>query len=189
MVQSWAQAQPLLLLIDDAHWLDEASKGLTVALARALDSTPLLLLLSHRPPLHDTQMLPELEGFPSTRGSISTSYRLHGVATLITNRLSGPPSPLALSLIQAETQGNPFFVEEVVDTLRESGNLYRRDDGEWWLAARMFEALQQANCLTRVEDVWVLAPTASLSAVDLGLPDRSRAWCCRASTACPRRIS
>ena len=55
------------------------------------------------------------------------------MATLITNRLGGPPSPLALSLIQAETQGNPFFVEEVVDTLRESDNLYgaRMANGGW----------------------------------------------------------
>jgi adenylate cyclase len=171
MVQSWAQAQPLLLLIEDAHWLDEASKGLTVALGRALAGLPLLLILSHRPPRHDTQLLPEIDTLAITQRIDLDELSLHGVATLITNRLGGRPSPLALSLIQAETQGNPFFVEEVVDTLRESDNLYRREDGEWWLSERMFNALQQADCLTRVEGHWELAPHASLSAVDLGLPD------------------
>ncbi|MEO7909450.1 MAG: tetratricopeptide repeat protein [Roseiflexaceae bacterium] len=171
MVQSWTQAQPLLLLIDDAHWLDEASKGLTVALGRAVAEMPLLLILSHRPPRHDTQLLPELDTLTYTQKINLDELSLQGVATLITNRLGGKPSPLALSLIQAETQGNPFFVEEVVDTLRESDNLYRREDGEWWLAEQMFNALQQANCLTRVAGYWELAPNASLSAVDLGLPD------------------
>jgi predicted ATPase/class 3 adenylate cyclase len=171
MVESWAQAQPLLLLIDDAHWLDEASKGLTVALGRVVAGMPLLLILSHRPPRHDTQLLPEIDTLAITHRIDLDELSLQGVATLIANRLGGRPSPLALSLIQAETQGNPFFVEEVVDTLRESDNLYRREDGEWWLAERMFNALQQADCLIRVEGHWELAPNASLSAVDLGLPD------------------
>jgi class 3 adenylate cyclase len=171
MLESWAQAQPLLLLIDDAHWLDEASKGLTVALGRALAGMPLLLILSQRPPLHNTQLLPEIDALAHTQRIDLDELSSQGVATLIANRLGGRPSPLALSLIQAETQGNPFFVEEVVDTLRESGNLYRRDDGEWWLAERMFSALQQADCMIRVEGHWELAPNASLSAVDLGLPD------------------
>jgi adenylate cyclase len=171
MVQSWAQAQPLLLLIDDAHWLDEASKGLTVALGRALAGLPLLLILAHRPPLHNTQLLPEIDALSHVQRIDLDELSPQGVATLIANRLGGRPSPLALSLIQVETQGNPFFVEEVVDTLRESGNLYRREDGEWWLAERMFSALQQADCMIRVEGHWQLAPNASLSAVDLGLPD------------------
>jgi predicted ATPase/class 3 adenylate cyclase len=171
MIQGWAQAQPLLLLIDDAHWLDEASKGLTVALGRAMAGMPLMLILSHRPPLHDTQLLPEIDALAFTRRIDLDELSAPGVATLIANRLGGRPSPLALSLIQAETQGNPFFVEEVVDTLRESNNLYRRENGEWWLSQPMFDALQQADCLTRVEGHWELAPNASLSAVDLGLPD------------------
>jgi predicted ATPase/class 3 adenylate cyclase len=171
LIQSWAQAQPLLLLIDDAHWMDEASKGLTLALGRAMSSTPLLLILSHRPPLHDTMLLPELNSLPFFQRLDLDELSPQGVSTLVANRLGGQLSPLALSLIQAETQGNPFFVEEVVDTLRESDNLYRRDDGEWWLSARMFDALQQADCLMRKEGRWALAPSASLSAVDLGLPD------------------
>jgi predicted ATPase/class 3 adenylate cyclase/Tfp pilus assembly protein PilF len=171
MLQIWAQAQPLLLLVDDAHWMDEASKGLAAALARGVSEVPLMLTIAHRPTLHADPLLTELNELASYRRIDLDELSPQGVATLVANRLGGSPSPLALSLIQAETQGNPFFVEEVVDALRESGNLYRRDDGEWWLAARMFEALGQANLLTREEERWVLAPDASLSAVDLGLPD------------------
>ena len=36
ILHAWSQTRPLLLLLDDVHWLDEASQGLTVALARAL---------------------------------------------------------------------------------------------------------------------------------------------------------
>ena len=171
MIASWAQARPLLLLIDDAHWMDEASKALTLALGRALTSMPVLLILSQRPPLPDNPLVPELDGLSFCQKLDLDELAPQGVATLIAHRLGGQPSLLALSLIQAETQGNPFFVEEVVDTLRESGNLYRREDGEWWLAEQMFNALKQADCLVREENHWKLAPNASLSAVDLGLPD------------------
>ncbi|MBK9711398.1 MAG: tetratricopeptide repeat protein [Kouleothrix sp.] len=171
LAQVWARPQPLLLLIDDAHWMDEASKGLTLALGRALGKLPLLLALVHRPAQAGAPLLPELDALP-IRGTLSLDeLSPQGVATLVANRLGGPVSPLALSLIQAETQGNPFFVEEVVDTLRESGSLHLRANDEWGLSERMFNALQQASCLTHADDRWVLAPSASLSAVDLGLPE------------------
>src|SRR5262249_33498 len=107
MVLSWAQSQPLLLLIYDAHWLDEASKRLTVAVSRVIAGRPLLLILTHRPPLHDTQLLPEIDGLAITQRIDLDELSSQGIATLIANRLGGRPSPLALSLIAAETQGNP----------------------------------------------------------------------------------
>src|SRR4029079_6821162 len=137
---------------------------------RAMTGTPILLILSQRPPLPDNPLVPELDRLSFCQTLNLDELSPQGVATLIEHRLGGRASPLALSLIQAETQGNPFFVEEVVDTLRESENLYRREDAECWLAERMFNALQQADCLTRVDGHWELAPNASLSAVDLGVP-------------------
>jgi predicted ATPase/class 3 adenylate cyclase len=171
MIESWARVTPLLLLIDDAHWMDEASKGLTLALGRAMTAMPMLLILSQRPPLADNPLVPELDRLSFCQTLNLDELSPQGVATLVEHRLGGRASPLALSLIQAETQGNPFFVEEVVDTLRESGNLYMRENGDWWLSERMFNALKQADCLVHLDGYWQLAPNASLAAVDLGLPD------------------
>jgi tetratricopeptide (TPR) repeat protein/ribosomal protein L31 len=91
----------------------------------------------------------------------------------MTNRLGSRPSALALSLIQALAQGNPFFAEELVDALRESGDLCLGDDGTWTLSEAMFNTLREANCLVReaLSGEWRLVPAAQLTDVDLGIPD------------------
>jgi class 3 adenylate cyclase/tetratricopeptide (TPR) repeat protein len=172
MIQHWTGEQPLLLMIDDAHWMDEASQGLTLALGRALARTPLLLLLVHRPPLTGTDILPALSDLPMHQGLTLDELTAEGITELLQHKLGGPPGALMLSLLMAETQGNPFFVEELIDSLSEAGNLYQRPTGEWVLSDWMFTALQQSNSLVRSADGhWRLAPHVSLSAIDLGLPD------------------
>jgi predicted ATPase/class 3 adenylate cyclase len=171
MMERWAGTRPLLVLVDDVHWMDEASQGLTLALGRAIAEMPILLLLAQRPSLEDRPIAPELEPLAFYHRFSLGELPLQGIAALVASRLGGPPNPLSLSLIQAETQGNPFFAEEVVGALRESGHLAPRENGQWYLSERIFTALQQANYLVREEGHWVLAPQASLSTLDLGLPD------------------
>jgi predicted ATPase/class 3 adenylate cyclase len=171
ILQAWAQSRPLLLLLDDVHWLDEASQGLTVALARALAPARILLVVVHRPPLVGQAILPELDNHPLHTRINLAELSPAAVAGLVAGRLGGPADPLLLALIQAETQGNPFFVEELLDALRESGGIEASEDGRWILSAPLLEALRQANGLVRHGGEWVLAPTASLPALALGLPD------------------
>lgn len=49
IVRRAASERPLVLVIEDSHWLDEASRSLILALARVVASAPLLLLLVQRP--------------------------------------------------------------------------------------------------------------------------------------------
>ena len=51
-----------------------------------------------------------------------------GVAALVHNRLGGPLTPLALSLIQAQAQGNPFLIEELIDALIDATHLVAVDN-------------------------------------------------------------
>ncbi len=119
-----ARQRPLLLLVEDAHWLDEASQGLVLALGRAIAAEPVLLVLVQRPPVaeqdpfavalaelaHQTLLqLPELDAA--------------GTAALVQERLRGQLDELALAFIHLQAQGNPFFTEELVDALREGGHL------------------------------------------------------------------
>jgi tetratricopeptide (TPR) repeat protein len=166
-----AAQRPLLLILDDAHWMDEASLGLTVAVGRALAHVPALLIVSHRPPAEDQAVLPELSDLPFHERLDLNELTPTGVNALVTNRLDGEPTPLALGLIFAESHGNPFFTEELVDTLREAGDLVPQLDGRWWLSDRLFRELQKAKCLLHRDGEWILAPDASLAAADLGLPD------------------
>jgi tetratricopeptide (TPR) repeat protein len=173
LIQGWAQALPLLLLIEDVHWLDEASRGLTLALARVIAQAPVMLAIVHRPPIdQDQPILPDLNRLPNYHYLDLGELSPPGVAAIVTSRLQGQPSPLLLDLIQVQAKGNPFFVEELVDALREASHLSGQADGTWALSETIVTALREANCLTRDEaGQLVLNPDAPLSAADLGLPD------------------
>jgi adenylate cyclase len=174
MLHVWARAQPMVVLMEDVHWLDEASKELVLALSRTMAKTPMVLTLVQRPYRVDDQvepLLPDLTRLPYHHCLTLDELSPQGVAALVTNRLQGPISPLALSLIQIQAQGNPFFTEELIDTLREAGHLQRRQDGVLDLSEALFEALQQANCLSRGRGEWQITEQAPLAAADLGLPD------------------
>ncbi|HNM98599.1 MAG TPA: AAA family ATPase, partial [Marmoricola sp.] len=179
LVQSYAQRQPLLLIFEDIHWMDEASQGVVLALARMVQSTPLLLLLVQRPPVreHDP-FLTEVATLTPQTYLLLEELTPAGIAALVQQRLNRsqeaaaapmPVSPLALSLIQAQTQGNPFFAEELVDALLDGAQLLQTTEG-WDLAPALAHRLRNSGCLARIEGVEVVAASAPLSTVDLGLP-------------------
>lgn len=163
----------MLLLLEDVHWMDEPSLKLTLALSRVLPALPMLLLLVHRPPLSDDHpILPELELLPNHTHINLSELSPEATSVMIANRLQGQPTPLALSLILAKTQGNPFFTEELVDAMRESGALSPQEDQTWSLSAPIIEALEQAHGITRNDQgERIIDPQAPLALVDLGIPD------------------
>lgn len=173
MLQRWATEQPLLIMIDDVHWMDEASLALTRTLARAMGDVPLLLLLVHRPiQRRDETLLPELNELEHYHHLLVEELDGEAVAELVHQQLEGPVLPTAVSLIQNKAQGNPFFAEELIDNLLESGALQFLEDRQGWgLAPDTFNALREADCLVRQNGDWVVSEQAVLSAVDLGVPD------------------
>ncbi len=173
LLQSWTQVQPLLLLIEDVHWLDEASRGLIIALSRVVSQSTLVLTVIQRPPLDTAHpILPELDQQVNYHFMDLDELNPEGVTAVIANRIGGEPTPLLIDLIVVQARGNPFFVEEMTDTLREAGHLAQEDDGRWTLSDTLVEALRRANCLTRDESGQLtLNPDIPLSAADLGLPD------------------
>lgn len=175
LLRDWAARQPLFLVLEDVHWLDETSLGLTLALARVAAQFPIVLMVVHRPPAQaNVAILPELNRLPHYHELALEELSLAGIAQLVSHRLAGPITPLALALLQARAQGNPFFTEELVTNLRESQRLQRRTETQvgWDLAESLVNALRDANCLIKDADgQWQLAPDARLSAVALELPD------------------
>ena len=133
-VERAALRQPLLLCFEDLHWADESSLQLIAALAQLGPTIPLLLVASFRPgdvaprgPLART-----LEDL--TRGRLAVEIRLGAlsrddVAMLLEGRAGRPAPPPLVSLVFDETEGNPFFVEEVFLHLKELGLLFDEDGG------------------------------------------------------------
>lgn len=124
-----ANREPLLLALDGLHWADSASLELLERMAGAAAGAPLLLLLTYRsdPPIAEkwtdlpTTTRLALDDLPPERG-----------AELIAALLGGMPPPAVLSLLD-RTQGNPFFIEELVRALVVAGALSRDETRAWQL--------------------------------------------------------
>lgn len=171
ILKARVQQAPLLILLEDVHWLDEASTALTGAAARGIAASPAVLLVVQRPPLEGQAILPELDALDAHHAIMLGDLSIEGTGALLTNRLGGPISPLALGLVMAQAQGNPFFTEELSDALREMGHLECRPDGGWDLSAAAQQALIAAGCLEKIDGAWRVVAHPPLSAANLNLPD------------------
>jgi class 3 adenylate cyclase/tetratricopeptide (TPR) repeat protein len=119
LVTALSEREPLIVAIEDLHWLDAASADFVEELARAATGAGALLLATFRPeyeavwtesPAYEELLLAPLD----TASSIE----------LLAELLGGDPSLEGLSeAVEARTRGNPFFIEEVVRALEENGRL------------------------------------------------------------------
>ena len=148
--------------------MDEASLGLTLSLGWALANAAILVVLVQRP--LEKPLLADLNRLSCYHTLVLNELSPEGIATLVSHRLAGQLSPLALALIQARVQGNPFFARELADALKSSGDLVQEAD-VWTLSPAMMTMLRQAGCLQHRGGVWVLSEDAPLTSVDLDVPD------------------
>jgi transcriptional regulator with AAA-type ATPase domain/tetratricopeptide (TPR) repeat protein len=114
-----SRRQPLLLVFEDAHWLDAETQALLDSIVEGLPTAHVLLLLTYRPEYE--------HGWGSK--SFYTQLRVdplppESAAELLQNLLGEHSSlqPITARLIEW-TEGNPFFLEESVRTLVETGAL------------------------------------------------------------------
>lgn len=121
-LSAMAAAQPTLILLEDAHWLDSASLALATRIAGAPGS--LLLVLTTRPIAEAG--LAELDGLVATEGCRRIvigplpAAEIRAVAAGAVGR-ELPPS--AAALVEAKAGGNPLFSRELALALRERGAL------------------------------------------------------------------
>jgi class 3 adenylate cyclase/tetratricopeptide (TPR) repeat protein len=114
-----SQVQLLVVVFEDLHWIDAETQALLDSLIESLPTVRLLLLVNYRPEYqHDwgnktyyTQL--RLDPLPSASADELLQALLGDDASL---------APLTQLLI-ARTEGNPFFLEESVRTLVETGVL------------------------------------------------------------------
>jgi tetratricopeptide (TPR) repeat protein len=114
-----SQVQPLLLVFEDLHWIDTETQALLDSLVESLPTARLLLLVNYRPEYQ--------HGWGSK--TYYTQLRLDPLppasADEFLQALLGDDPNLAplKQLLIARTAGNPFFLEESVRTLVETGVL------------------------------------------------------------------
>ena len=115
--------QPLILICEDLHWIDSETQGFLDLLSESVASTRILLLTNYRPeyrhewgtktyytqvrlaPLGKEEAGELLEALLGTTVGATGRSSLHALKQLILEK----------------TEGTPFFMEEVVQTLAEEG--------------------------------------------------------------------
>jgi tetratricopeptide (TPR) repeat protein len=134
-VTALAEHQPLLLLIDDAHWADAGSLALLRHLARRAARLRLLLVLTYRETelseaRHLDQVLGDLNRERLAERIKLSRLTLDQAAAMLEAIFSEAPGSEFLDAIYHETEGNPFFIEEICKALVDEGKLYRHN-GRW----------------------------------------------------------
>ena len=128
-------AQPLLLIYEDLHWADESTMLLIRHLAQQIADLPLLIVGTYRSNELDPDRPLTRNLAPLCRDHGAVDIRLgplsrDDVAAVIEARAGQSPPAQLVELIYTESDGNPFFVEEVFKHLRDAGKLFD-DDGNW----------------------------------------------------------
>jgi len=130
-----AADRPVLILLEDLHWADEGTLSLLGYIARRIVRLPVIIVGTHR----DTELdaggplaktLDELIRLRVIERVNLRGLPLNAVAEMIQTLSAREPPEALVSLIYSNTEGNPFFVEELFRHLFERGRL-TDTDGEF----------------------------------------------------------
>jgi DNA-binding CsgD family transcriptional regulator len=137
-----ATKQPVFLVVEDIHWSDDTSLEFLHYLARRCAASPLLILLTYR----SDEVQPSLSHFlayldrerlaqefalsPLTRSDMSAM--LHAIFDLRRSMFMVPRFVQGelLDAMYTLTEGNPFFIEEILQSLIAAGDIFYAD-GAW----------------------------------------------------------
>jgi predicted ATPase len=135
LVQRVVATRPVLLMVDDVHWADPNSLDLLLYLTRSMAGFPCVIALAYRTGEAGQGLRTVLATVRRTEGLVELPVRpldSGGVAALARSLLgSAPPSPL-LDLLGAQAQGIPLFVQALISSLTDAGQLFR-SGGTWVL--------------------------------------------------------
>lgn len=143
------QGQQLLFVVEDAHWLDPASRELLEELASEIAALPVTFLINFRPPESEAERLARIERLSNfTRITLAELTDAQGEG-LVRAKIAqhAPESDKAIpnelvARIIAQAQGNPFYIEQLLDYMHDRG-MNLRDP-------RAFEQVELPNTLHRL---------------------------------------
>lgn len=148
-----AVARPTVLVLEDLHWADPTSVELVTALLAVADQTPLLLTLLFRPrrdepswQIHEAAAREFPHRYlPLELAPLNSEDARELVANLL--KVEGL-SPNTRELILTKAEGNPFYVEEVIRALLDSGVVVQ--EGDRFVATSHIDDLEVPDTLVAV---------------------------------------
>jgi tetratricopeptide (TPR) repeat protein len=127
-----ARVQPMLLVYEDLHWANESTCRLLRYLAERLRDSPVLMIGTYRatdldPSQPFSETMHELLRERLVEDMNLQRLSAADVAGLLEGRAGQTPPKELVQLIFSETEGNPFFVEELYRHLDEAEKLFAED--------------------------------------------------------------
>lgn len=122
-----AQKTPLLLVLEDMHWLDPLSHDLLEVISRTIVDLPVMLVMAHRPLGLERLQAPRVNQLPHFSEISLTDFTPDEAKRLITlklEQLTAAQEPVPTPLIEritARAQGNPFYIEELLNYIHDQG--------------------------------------------------------------------
>lgn len=162
VLNALAQDNPLLLILDDLHWADDASLSLLFHLSRRLEASRVLIVGTYR---QDEVALPRRGERHPLEKIVSEITRYAGAVTLdlsaaaareaatfVEQLIDSEPNALDAQFratLLAHTSGQPLFTVELLRALQERGSLVKDANGRWVMA----RTLDWGTLPARVEGV------------------------------------
>jgi adenylate cyclase len=135
-VTNISREAPLLVVLDDLQWTDQSSLLLMHYLARGVYRAPMLILGAYRDTDIDekhvlTSVLTELNRERLLKSLSLKRMSLDDASEMVKRLLDQDDVPAEFcELVYEKTRGNPFFVEEVIKSLKEEEVISRKEN-QW----------------------------------------------------------
>ena len=134
-IERAAVNRPLVLVFEDLHWADESTLLLLRHIGPRLADISLLVIGTYRPDEleADRPLTTAIGPLKRDVGAAEIRLRVLGreeVAAMLESRAGQPPPAELVDLVVDETQGNPYFVEELFRHLQDAGKLFD-ETGAW----------------------------------------------------------
>jgi tetratricopeptide (TPR) repeat protein len=127
-LRAQAADEPMLIVIEDLHWIDALSRDLLEELAMGLATSAVCFVLAYRPPELERLQRPRIEALPQfTRialHELTTSEAENAIRAKLLQLYparGGSLPPGLVDALMARAQGNPFYLEELLNYVRDRG--------------------------------------------------------------------
>ena len=132
--------KPLVLFVEDTHWLDEDTGAFLSYFVRTLlaepdKQYPIAIIATQRPEGDSVRMMDEVSMVGIKLGGLSSTSMAH----LAENLLDRPIADSLLALLDTRADGNPFFAEQILRYLLEQ-NALTLDENEKYFANKQSES-------------------------------------------------
>ena len=134
VLRAQAATIPLVVVLEDCHWIDPLSRELFDVLARAITNISVLMVLAYRPAQIARLEAPravDLAHFHETTLAILPPTAVREIISLKLDQFFDDEQPVSAPLvdrINSHAQGNPFYVEELINYLHDRGLYPRQPD-------------------------------------------------------------